>query len=477
MMYTMIFDESKIFENNEKLLTFSFRHNDILLWPFVRVEIFFKSIEKELNTEFESQPMDLKFAKEMKLKDKVSYLSKLLMYNPFFISKNFDILIIGKNGAIFKEGKWFNPVCDYFGSEHEEQTLTLDLSNWFKLNFPRYPKHVKCFDPIKVKATLQNMLFGKVHPDDKKEIEDFIIFLKNELPFKLDEKYYNELQKKLLFTSSELHYFERGCEKLFLKIQPKILFLHSAHYGGYGLISRWAKDQGIIIGEFQHGLISKGHLAYNHGNEIIKNKEYKKYFPDYLLTYGEYWNTQVSSPCKTITIGAPHFYDSIKKYEHVKQKKNSILLISQGDVTQKFVKIAKYLAETLSGHTIIYKLHPAEVFFEERYNILYTYKNINVAKSGDIFKYIAESKNIVASTSTTIFEALGLKKNIFVLDDESSKMHIPKGIGIRFKEKEEVKELIKNSEKQNTVHDLDYYFNPNWKENYEIFLRETVGIK
>jgi PP-loop superfamily ATP-utilizing enzyme len=71
---------------------------------------------------------------------------------------------------------------------------------------------------------------------------------------------------------------------------------------------------------------------------------------------------------------------------------------------------------------------------------------------------------------------MGLNKNIFVLDNDLSKMHIPKDIGIRFKENEQLKELIKQSEKQKITYDLAYYFNPDWKKNYNRFLEEKVGI-
>ena len=60
---------------------------------------------------------------------------------------------------------------------------------------------------------------------------------------------------------------------------------------------------------------------------------------------------------------------------------------------------------------------------------------------------------------------------------EKSRISIPKKIGIRFKENEQLKELIKQIEKQKITYALAYYFNPNWKKNYEKFLSDIVGIK
>jgi len=181
-------------------------------------------------------------------------------------------------------------------------------------------------------------------------------------------------------------------------------------------------------------------------------------------------------PCKKITIGAPHFYESIKKYKNVKEKKKTILIVSQGDLTDKFVKIACYLAEKLVNYSIIFKLHPGEVPFEDRYKILYRYKNVKIVKSGDIYRFIAQSENIVACYSTTIFEAMGFNKKIFILDNEMSRTYIPKDAGMRFKTNEDLKELIKNTEKQETTYDLAYYFNPDWEKNYKHFLEEKVDV-
>ena len=181
-------------------------------------------------------------------------------------------------------------------------------------------------------------------------------------------------------------------------------------------------------------------------------------------------------PSETVTIGAPHFYHSIKKYKHIKEKKNTILVVSQGTMTKEFVSIAEYLSEHLPNQKIIFKLHPGEVPFEERYKSLYRFDNIKVAKSGDIFRYLTVCEHIVAHTSTTIFEAMGFNKKIYIIDDKSSRIYIPKNVGIRFRGKDELKELIQNNEKQDTNYNLEYYFNSNWEEKYKRFLSETIAI-
>jgi len=83
----------------------------------------------------------------------------------------------------------------------------------------------------------------------------------------------------------------------------------------------------------------------------------------------------------------------------------------------------------------------------------------------------------VACYSTSIYESLGFNKKLFILDNEMSKKNIPEDIGVRFKESKELKDLILNPKNLNLNYNLEYYFNPNWKENYKVFLRKEVGNK
>ncbi|MHA2287926.1 MAG: hypothetical protein ACXABG_03980, partial [Promethearchaeota archaeon] len=232
-------------------------------------------------------------------------------------------------------------------------------------------------------------------------------------------------------------------------------------------------ERGIITGEFQHGSISESNLAYNCGEEIIKSKSYKEYLPDYVLTFGDYWNHKINTGSKRITIGNPHFYENIKKYQNVKEQKNSVLIISQGTITDKFVTIAKYLSEKFPSYKIKFKLHPGEVSFENRYKELYNYENIDVIKFGVLYEYVAKSEIIIACYSTAIFETLGFSKKLYILDNEMSRKEIPRDIGLWFKK---ANELNLDANDAIKTYNPEYFFNPNWEVNYRGFLREEVGI-
>ena len=257
------------------------------------------------------------------------------------------------------------------------------------------------------------------------------------------------------------------------KIKPKVIFFRMGYYGGINAYYiKWAKDMGIKTAEFQHGIISKMHPAYNYGVGLINSKEYKKYTPDYFLTYGDYWNKEIRIPGKSYTIGNPHFHESIKNYNNVDEEKETILIVSQGIITNDFVNIAEFLAKKFKNKKIIFKLHPGEVRFEERYKSLYKYSNVEIKKDGDIYELLARYEYIVASFSTVVFEALAFKKKIFILKNKYSDIYIPKNLGVRFDSNEELVDLINNKNYNKNYNNIDYYFNSNWRNNYLNFLKE-----
>ncbi|WP_448375361.1 CDP-glycerol glycerophosphotransferase family protein, partial [Fervidobacterium sp.] len=239
----------------------------------------------------------------------------------------------------------------------------------------------------------------------------------------------------------------------------------------------------IKVGEFQHGVITKLHPAYNYGAAVFNNEGYKEYLPDYLLTYGDFWNEQVTTPSKKVTIGNPHFwfnYDRFKATPGIEtkvEKSKKILIVSQGTVTNINVELAKKLSNMVeSDYKIVFRLHPGEVAFKERYQELFNYNNIEVNDSGDIYQLILSSDYVVSVYSTTIFEAASFGKPVYIYRHPLSELYIPENLGLWFSTAKELLKLIINDRKASNDFDLNYFWNEKWKENYLSFLEQELGI-
>jgi len=463
----MNLDDLLKIESNQKILEFNFS-DGTLLWPFIRIRIFNKILIEGSNNKSNKNNSNINYFK---------FFFNLFKLKPVFLkNKKIAIFSTTLDNNVIKDKKFFNRVYDYYNFTLPEDTIIFESQFNREYKLPRLFENVYSTDIIYLRLFLISKL-KKPKYEDILMATDFIKFLKNEFSFNFDETFYSEIYDYTLKISIRLKYLYKYYKKLLRKLSPELVCLNCAYYGGESYIIKVAKEMGIKTAEFQHGVVSKMHPAYNYGEAILNSEEYKKYIPDYYLTYGEYWNNQIKIPGKTYVVGNPHFYESIKRYKDIEEEKNTILIVSQWTLTKEFVEIAEFLANNLKDKKIIFKMHPGEMQNYELIKPLETFENIEIKKDGDIYELLAKSESIIACYSTTVFEAMAFKKNIYILDNEFSKNYIPKEIGLRFKNNHELLNLIKNKVKNDWDLDIEYYFNSKWKENYKKFINNEVGLK
>ncbi|GAF86230.1 unnamed protein product, partial [marine sediment metagenome] len=227
----------------------------------------------------------------------------------------------------------------------------------------------------------------------------------------------------------------------------------------------------------QHGFVSKEHYAYNYPQYCIDNNHHqcRDYLPDYLLMFGEYWAENIRIPSKKIVVGYPYLNEILNRLiEYIKPKTKSILIVSQGTVTKSMVNIAKKLSRTFTDYKIIFKLHPGEIPFKERYSLLKNLSNIEIIGNYNIFELIAKNKIIIGYNSTTLVEALKFPgKRIFILENND----VPNEIGYKFTNVEELIEAIKDNSKGYPKAKPEYFWASNWEERFQEFMRNEVDLK
>ncbi len=376
-------------------------------------------------------------------------------------------------------GKYFDSLHDYFIKMYQRDSFVIQDSNLVPYREPRAVQNVFYEEWIKLKVRLLSA-GKKANTKDVENIEKF----RNDLENSFRELSSNEITKlveHLYKMSVRLPLLYKEYENLLKHISPSIVFLTGASYGRKSYVTHICKEMGVPVCEHQHGVIVRSHPAYNYSSVALENEELKKFFPDYILTFGDFWNTQIRVPgSKTVTIGKPHLIEKrnslVVNDKPVSKERKTILIVSQGSVTNIMVELAEELAKRLDGncYRIIFKLHPGEVGFEERYKTLYKYKNVEIFKSGDIYNLIIDADYIVGYYSTVIFETLALGKKSFVYDTELSRLYIPDEVGIKFRTIDELVDLIVSSGfEQVTDINIDYYWARNWRENFINFVEQV----
>jgi hypothetical protein len=256
------------------------------------------------------------------------------------------------------------------------------------------------------------------------------------------------------------------------RLQSKTIFSHLASYSNrYGLLTRVMHDLGYTVIEPQHGTIHSEHFAYQFPPSCFEaDHPSKHYLPDILLTFGDFWEQVATVPYDCVTIGYPYLDEvSSSLRQQVTKSDNQILMISQGIVTAQMVEIAQRVATVYPEKTIIFKLHPQEVQFTERYAALTAISNVRVVGQGDVYRLIAESPVIVGYSSTVLYEALAFgRKRLFILDNDA----LEGAIGTRFQETDTLLAIINDPAAGYSDVDPDHLWATNSRQRLRTFLAE-----
>ncbi len=209
--------------------------------------------------------------------------------------------------------------------------------------------------------------------------------------------------------------------QLFEKRNPKKIFVVVA-YENQAIVSA-AKDLNIEVIELQHGTITDYHLGYSYPLKTRRKGEIK-YFPDKILTFGEYWINDETCPISKeniIPVGFSYFQEQSKKFKNISANDKQILFISQGVIGKYLSALALKAAEKLPDYNIIYKLHPGEYETWKNYDDLVKaskLENVKVIDNSEIelYQLFAQSEYQIGAFSTAIYEGLMFNCKTFILD-------------------------------------------------------------
>jgi hypothetical protein len=259
-------------------------------------------------------------------------------------------------------------------------------------------------------------------------------------------------------------FFDFFAKKLSNLISGKKAFIHCCSYLGIGAYFVFALHRyGFTVIEPQHGYIGPNHRAYNYPKEIFNLPGVQKVFPDYFLTFGEKWGQDISIPSKVLPVGHKYLEDYVKTNQPKKDDGSNILVVSKGTVTEQMVEIAKTVATAFPEKKIIYKLHPGEIPFKERYQELEGFTNIEIIGFENILPLIAKAKYIVGYNSTTLFEALAFPGKVIFCPPNSYTCG-QKGFNF-FETSEQLVQMIRKEQGNISDGVAEEYWSPNWASN------------
>lgn len=271
------------------------------------------------------------------------------------------------------------------------------------------------------------------------------------------------------------HSLKKSYMRFLNRTQPKALIVVCYYARQNMIFIELCKEKGIPTIELQHGTCGVDHFAYNFpkGSRI-------KQFPDYYLSFSDYWSRRARFPIPSdhiISVGFPYGESRLMELKKIvyQDKIKIILFLSQATLGKQFSEIACQLYEMLDPeeYRIIFKMHPSEFSgWKSRYKKL-AQSSIEVANqdSADLYALFARAYCIVGVGSTTaMYEGMMFNIPAYVYSKSLTREFIEmcdNGIVGCFKDANDLKELIL---KEKILPSPDLL----WKKNALLTMRETI---
>ncbi|MBQ8016627.1 MAG: sialyltransferase [Methanobrevibacter sp.] len=384
-------------------------------WQLIRMHLYYDITRK---TQIFNAPQQKSLSLADKVKTFLPFFKNSVLKNPFTGKYTRDILIFDHPRKVIFNGEYCdiysNFLVDFLKEDYSFEVLE---SPYLNHHYTQKQDYVRYTDAIQLGSYVHKK-FNKVK-FSQKEL-DLILKVQDEL-----EKIFNiKLNIRWMLTTHILNFqydFKKYVE-LFKKRKPKMIFVVVA-YENHAIVAA-AKSLGIEVIELQHGTITDYHLGYSYPKKTRLNGEIP-YFPDKILSFGDYWMNEDTSPIvreNIIPIGFSYFQKQSKDFIGLESFDKQVLFISQGVIGKYLSGLAFEFAKNQKDLRIIYKLHPGEYeTWRQNYPELVEaskFDNFTVIDNSEIplYKLLAESGYQVGAFSTAIYEGLMFNCKTFILD-------------------------------------------------------------
>ncbi len=470
------------FENDNDL--FDRRIKDLKYWSLIRVIIYFIIESKYIKnrTDYKSNSHGrsiLFFLKRM-------FIGLFLAFKtPLFIKRK-DLLVFqcaqrnlidGKNSCRYTYsivdnfGSYLNLVSDssYFNGCINDDKYSMDFLNlisfvYYKLFYKFNCKDIAFIDETNVLVKLINKCF---------DIELSILEI-----------------SKVLISSYCLHkFYKKYFIFLLKKVKPKCIIYQEYYNIVKMTLNEVAKLESIETIELQHGVIGRGHIAYNFGKKYNNDV-----LPEKLFFWGRHWKETSSFPIddrNKIIVGFPYHDAQVRRFlqNNFNYGIKKILIISDGDFSNEVLDIVEKLLYKLNydglSYYLVYKLHPKEFNLSmDRFSNLLKYKNVEVINDlkTDLYFLLANYDYIVGKYSTVLYEATSYNGKLLILYDKDylnySKPIVENGYATYFRDVEGLYNQIaylQNDSHNNTDFDSNIFFKENSYENIYKYIKNIIS--
>jgi len=410
----MSVDATEYEKIENELDLFSIQVDGIPIWERIRFKVF-RDINQDKGQGQAHTQTGEGFSDH--LKGLSLWLKNAVHRNPYFAGEREFLFWGHQRRKLETDGNWWDIYCDPIHERGELNYVHVETPYLMSHRTPAKTEHLRYLDLILYTGTIQRR-FGLHSPSISAKVTSRLRDAEREIRRRFDTNIdiVSKAKHELHDRNTTLPLYDR----LLDRIDPSVAVV-VVSYGKETFIEA-CKRKNIPVVELQHGVIYDHHFGYSYPED-----ETKTTFPDYLLTFGDFWNENVRFPLPddhVVSVGYPYLEGRLEAYDNV-ERTDQLLFISQGTIGHELSKFAIDVHEDERiDHEIVYKLHPGEYDRWEKEYPWLAKSNVRVIDKAEppLYRLFAESTAQIGVGSTAVYEGLCFDLQTFVFETDGAEV-------------------------------------------------------
>jgi hypothetical protein len=317
-------------------------------------------------------------------------------------------------------------------------------------------------------------------PAESARIDRFLDLLRAQFGQLVSDASWLQLRAMLVAHVNSDRWLCRIYDGLLERLRPRLLLIEDGCYGHWGSLIRRARQHGTHIAEYQHGLVSSNHEAYNYLPQV--HATVRDVLPDTFLAYGRYWQNQISIPSEVRVVGNPHLTRALETEPDLQQSASAAVMIVAGALDPaEYQRIAIEAAECMPDHwRVIVRPHPSRRASAPRdFALLAQRPRIQLDLTDNYYLALRDVDVVAGDASTAVMEAAAFNKRVFLIDHIEVQRNYP-GMFATFRGGADLFGLISGQRTQPELPDTEHIWARDWQTSFRRFVTgvlERGGVR
>lgn len=469
------FSELLDLENSQELLAFQCPRTGIPLWTAIRQQTL-RHFGMEALYEAPLEPGQTAVAGSGR---KASFLARAARHNlqerPQLRSRGEITIAASGAGLSLQSGKYFNRLSDHFVLAEEPRSVAIeDGFDWIWPQ-PRANSKVLFRAPIQAAAAIEGRVLERFYVKQAQPFVDFVLDRGERVTGSAcslsTRRGLVSLAARWLATAPGQ---VDAYRKIYRRLGTRLLIKEEGCYGHAAPMIVAAHDLGIATAEYQHGLVSAGHDAYNFASAIAASDAYRHTLPQYFLSYGRWWQDQINAPLKKVVIGNPHRDHRLRDWRG--GERTEILVLGDAIDRAFYRAFCQELAACLPpAYRVCFRPHPIERSHFRDASERHKWIGITIDDRPDIYASFAMAAAVIGESSTALFEAAGLVPQVCVLDTQKSRFAMPHHPFAKITSAGDLQRRLAGGDSQTGPFDGEAIWASGWEQRYRHFIENILA--